>query len=255
MNRKCVLDSVPKRIVSLVPSQSELLWDLGLQNQLVGITKFCIYPNEMFQSIPKIGGTKNLSVDKILQLNPDLIIGNKEENTQEQILELEKQVPVWMSDVNTLDDAEQLITELGLITATQSKASEIVFSTQKFRASFKNRISSASCIYLIWNNPFYAVGKSTFIDAMLHELGFTNLITDERYPEITLEKINKIKPDYLFLSTEPFPFTNEIVHSIQQKLEFTQVKLVNGEFFSWYGSRIGKSENYFNQFFRELHHK
>ena len=107
------LDGVPKRIVSVVPSQSELLWDLGLKNELIGITKFCIHPHEMYRSVARVGGTKKLHIEKIKELKPDLIIANKEENERSDIEELQKHFPVWISDIKNLDDALRMIHHVG----------------------------------------------------------------------------------------------------------------------------------------------
>lgn len=255
MNRKCVLEKYPKRIISLVPSQSELLWDLGLEKKLAGITKFCIHPENMFQSIPKIGGTKSLHIDKIIALQPDLIIGNKEENKQEDIELLSQKFPVWMSDVNSLDDAERLICSFGEITSETTQASTILVAFQKIRKQLQNQIQSKSCIYLIWNEPYFACGAHTFIHSFLSEIGLENKIKDSRYPEITLNEIENIQPDFLFLSTEPFPFKESHVNKIQSKLKETKVVLVDGEFFSWYGSRLTKSESYFEKLFKSLKNK
>src|ERR1700741_3198050 len=102
--RKISIPQIPQRIISLVPSQTELLFDLGLDKEVVGITKFCVHPPEWFQTKTRVGGTKQLKIDLIKQLQPDLIIANKEENVKEQIEELEKHFPVWISDVNNLED-------------------------------------------------------------------------------------------------------------------------------------------------------
>ncbi len=116
LNNSIKLSNYPKRIVSLVPSQSELLWDLGLKDELVGITKFCIHPAEMFNSVTRVGGTKALDIEKIRSLHPDLIIGNKEENEKSQIELLSKEFNVWMSDINNLSEAIQAIELIGNLT-------------------------------------------------------------------------------------------------------------------------------------------
>ena len=115
MNRTIRLGATPRRIVSLVPSQTELLYDLGLEERVVGITKFCIHPKEWYRSKVRIGGTKNVNFDKVKTLRPDLIIGNKEENFKEDIEALEEIAPVWMSDIFTLDDSLEMINQLGSV--------------------------------------------------------------------------------------------------------------------------------------------
>ena len=113
LGRKLILEKIPQRIISLVPSQTELLFDLGLEEEVVGITKFCIHPDSWFHSKTRIGGTKQFDFEKIKSLQPDLIIGNKEENDKEQIEELMKNFTVWMSDIKTLADACKMICEIG----------------------------------------------------------------------------------------------------------------------------------------------
>ncbi|HAA00212.1 MAG TPA: cobalamin-binding protein [Flavobacteriales bacterium] len=246
MNRQCVLEKKPERIVSLVPSQSELLWDLGLQNELAGITKFCIHPEKMFHTIPRIGGTKQLDLDAIRKINPDLIIGNKEENDRKQIEALEKEFPVWMSDINNLGDAIEMIKSVGMITQRVNEAARIA---DTIFASFSKSpvISNApKAIYLIWNKPFMAAGKNTFIDEMIRKAGFTNLISESRYPELTEEQIADLQPEYLLLSSEPYPFEEKHVDYWKKRLPETKTIIVDGEFFSWYGSRLQKAPEYFN---------
>lgn len=242
LNNEITFDEYPSRIISLVPSQSELLYDLGIGEKLVGITKFCIHPKEMFESVQRIGGTKNLDIDAIKKLNPDLIIGNKEENTQSDIEELKKHFKVWMSDVNTLEDAYQMIDEIGRIVNKKEKAQNILHQINF--SGFKN---NKKVIYLIWNNPLMAAGKNTFIDSMITAAGFENIIQENRYPEISIESIRELNPDYLFLSTEPFPFKQNHCLEFQSQLPGSKVMLVDGEMFSWYGSRLIQSKKYFEE--------
>lgn len=248
MNRQCVLESPPKRIVSLVPSQSELIWDLGLKKELVGITKFCIHPGELYRSVERIGGTKQLNIEKIQQLKPDLIIGNKEENVKEQIEQLERDFPLWMSDVNTLEDALNMISAVAELCHRKSEGEQLV---QNIKTSFQTHTQQSQdrILYLIWKDPFMAVGKNTFIDAMIKQAGFHNSILTERYPEITMREINELNPDQIFLSTEPFPF-NETTRAEIEQQSGIKTRLVDGELFSWYGSRLMKSASYFTM----LHH-
>ncbi len=121
MDRTVNLPKNPKRIICLVPSLTELLYDLGLDNKVIGITKFCIKPNSWFKSKNRIGGTKNVHFDKIKELNPDLIIGNKEENSKTDIETLEKDFTVWMSDINTYKEALIAIQEIATICNASEK--------------------------------------------------------------------------------------------------------------------------------------
>ncbi len=247
--------STPKRIISLVPSITELLVDLGLEKNLVGITKFCIHPKEKLKAITKIGGTKNLDLAKIRELKPDLIIGNKEENTFSDILDLKADLPVWMTDINTLEDAYQAIAQIGQLTNTEPEAKYLLHlieagfrDLQQLAQSYKTK----SACYCIWKDPYLAAGTHTFIHAVLEKVGFKNVITEARYPEFNLKEIEKLKCNYLFLSSEPYPFAEKHRLAIQEKLTHTQVVLVDGEMFSWYGSRLVKAIGYFFQLQKSL---
>jgi len=240
MNRTIRLEGIPRRIVSLVPSQTELLYELGLSDEVVGITKFCIYPKEWFVSKNRVGGTKQVNLDKVRLLQPDLIIGNKEENTQEDIEQLEKIAPVWMSDIITFKDALEMISSIGKLVGKPKEATEIRTEIETEFSHLPIQ-STKSVLYYIWKDPDYIVGKSTFIDAMLTKAGFENLCNEERYPEL---KSYEKQPDYIFLSSEPFPFKEDHAIEIKNQFPASKVLFVDGELFSWYGSRMKLFPNY-----------
>lgn len=247
LNNKIELKSYPKRIVSLVPSQSELLWDLGLRDELVGITKFCIHPKQLFKTVNRIGGTKTINIEKIRALKPDLIIGNKEENEQSQIVELQKEFPVWMSDIYNLQDSLTMIQSVGALVNRVEEATKIKDNIQ---TSFLNlKTANKTVLYLIWKNPYMAAGKATFIGDMLHKMGLQNSLTDDngRYPTLRSEDIKLLDPEFIFLSSEPYPFKEKHILEFQQLLPASKIIVVDGELFSWYGSRLLKSVSYFNE--------
>jgi ABC-type Fe3+-hydroxamate transport system substrate-binding protein len=237
----------PKRIVSTVPSISELLFDLGLNEEIVGITKFCISPSEKVVNKERVGGTKNINIEKILQLKPDLIIGNKEENTKEDILELEKYFPIWMSDVNDLESAMKLISQIGEITATTDRANPLTnLISDQFRSLSRAPVATAA--YLIWNNPIMVAGGDTFINDMLQSIGLLNVFANQqRYPTTSIGEIKNLNPDLIILSSEPFPFNQEHAESFAKSIGSKQVILVDGTYFSWYGSRMAHAPRYFKQ--------
>lgn len=247
MNRTIGLGAYPRRIISLVPSQSELLWDLGLQRELVGITKFCIHPHEMFSSVTRIGGTKTLDFDKIRALKPDLIIGNKEENEQKQIEQLMAEFTVWMSDINSYPQAINMISNIGMLTNTQQAAeallSDIESGFQQLEGIFRGQ---PSVLYLIWKGPYMAAGRHTFIDDMLSRIGLQNCAVqlEGRYPALTAAQIKSLAPHYVFLSSEPYPFKDKHLSELQLLLPGSKIVLVDGEMFSWYGSRMKKAPQY-----------
>ena len=192
MNRSIFLEKPPLRIVSIVPSQTELLFDLGLGDRVVGITKFCIHPHQWYRQKKRIGGTKNLNIEQIKQLKPDLIIGNKEENTKEDIEALEKDYSVWMSDIYMFEGALEMIFEVSRFTNTKEKGIEILKAISKAKATFKQPIDLKKVVYFIWNNPYMVVGKNTFIDDMLYHAGYVNVVMKDRYLELSLENLHQL---------------------------------------------------------------
>lgn len=245
LSRTVFLPSPPQRIISLVPSQTELLVDLGLENRLVGVTKFCVHPPGLRKSKTIVGGTKNYRFDVIEQLQPDLIIGNKEENDQSGIERLAENYPVWMSDIFDLKDSLRMISDLGKITGTEIEADAI---TLRIEESFRKKLSiRGRCVYLIWENPKMVAGKSTFIDAMLEWAGFENSTKKDRYPVIDEDELRALSPEFVLLSSEPFPFAEKHLEYFQWLLPNAKVLLVDGEMFSWYGSRLIHAMDYFKR--------
>lgn len=251
MGRSVTLRDYPLRIVSLVPSQTELLHDLCLENEVVGITKFCIYPQQWFESKTRVGGTKNVAIEKVKALKPDLIIGNKEENTEADILELEKIAPVWMSDIYTFEDAFSMLLSIGEICNRKEQAKNLVKQIQTKLNGYQKPKLKANAMYLIWNEPLMAAARKTFIDEVLKRFGLENYYTDqERYP--LCNPLQKPHPDYILLSSEPFPFEEKHKIEIQKRYPDSKILFVDGEMFSWYGSRMLLLVDYFEKLKREL---
>ncbi len=251
LKRKIELPSTPKRIISLVPSQTEYLYDLGLNEEVVGITKFCIHPDEWFRSKTRVGGTKQFDMEKIRALAPDLIIGNKEENEEEQVKELMEHYPVWMSDIVNLKGAFEMMVNLGEICGKRDKAAEIKLQAEYSFNTFKEEMKSSPLkgkrmAYFIWQKPLMAAGPGTFIDHLLELCGFVNAFPDSRYPEITEEQLKQAAPDLIFLSSEPYPFKEKHVEWFKALCPGAAVITVDGELFSWYGSRLLKAPDYFS---------
>ena len=253
LNNQLILKERPKRIISLVPSQSEFLWHIGLHEELVGITKFCIHPDEMFRTVERVGGTKNLDLDKIRALRPDLIIGNKEENERSQIEALQQEFPVWMSDIFNFEDAFDMMEKLGAIFEKQKEAKAIVSKIKKHLPSVKNIFSGQSLAYFIWNKPYMLAAQDTFIDHVITYLGFKNAAAGLlRYPELSDEALQKINPAVCFLSSEPFPFKEKHVQALQQTLPHAKILIVDGEVFSWYGSRLQHLTSYVKELAKQI---
>ncbi|UXP34041.1 helical backbone metal receptor [Reichenbachiella agarivorans] len=251
LKRTVSVPDFPQRIISLVPSITELLFDLGLGDRVVGITKFCVHPARGLQEKTKIGGTKNIKTERIASLNPDLILANKEENTKSDIEGIWDQYPVWVSDVNGLSDALDMIESVGWMTQTETLAGKWISDIEASFAQLTKR-THVRTLYMIWQSPWMSVGTDTFVYDMLSRCGFDSVIRETRYPQLTDEEIIGLNPEVVLLSSEPFPFKETHVQRMQEILPEAKVILVDGEMFSWYGSRLGLSAAYFQSIMREI---
>lgn len=250
-------ENSPKRIVSLVPSQTELLYDLGLEEAIVGITKFCVHPIHFKATKQIVGGTKTIKFQKILALKPDIIICNKEENTQEIVEELNKICPVWVTNIVTVQDNLQMISDFGQLFNKRTEASKwidkINFAYHDFQLFIKGKLIK-KVAYFIWANPHMVAGTDTFIDELLRLNNFENIYASKgRYPEVELKKMRiEGDPDLVFLSSEPFPFKDEHAFEIGRFTHHAKTVFVDGEYFSWYGSRVLKAFDYFKKLHQKL---
>lgn len=243
----------PKKIISLVPSQTELLHDLGLNEEVAGITKFCVHPQSWFKSKERVGGTKQVNLEKIFHLEPDIVIANKEENVKEQIDQIEKFAPVYVSDVNNLNDAISMINDIGMLTGTQEKAKMIAENVQHSFSTLETVTRNHNACYLIWRNLYMTVGSDTFIHDMLNRCGFKNVYANEqRYPTITLEELKRKNVELILLSSEPFPFKAKHAEEIKAILPHVKILMVDGEMFSWYGSRLIYAAQYFKELISKI---
>lgn len=238
-------------VISLVPSITEALFDLGLtENEITGRTKFCIHPKDQVNNIPVIGGTKNLNIEKIRSLKPDLIIANKEENTKDQVEALMEEFKVVVTHVETVEDNYYLLKMLGNLFDQQEKAQ--LFNLKIYEVLENAKISSPlKAAYLIWKNPYMTIGSDTFIHHILQEIGFENSFKDRtRYPEITVEDL--ADTDIIMLSSEPFPFREKHIEELKATYPEKPIMIVDGEAFSWYGTHIAKCGQYFKDLIAEV---
>lgn len=235
----------PNRVISLCPSITETLIELGVN--VVGRTKFCIHPKEKISQISVVGGTKKVNFDKIISLNPDLIIAEKEENTPEIVFILEKHFPVYVVNIETWEDGINMIVRLGdLVGQTEGF---LAISKQLEKINFPKISKSQRVAYLIWKKPYMSVGNRTFIHSVLSKLGFENVFAsaESRYPEFEIKELHALMPDLILFSSEPYPFKEKDLEELKQFMPSARMKLVDGEMFSWYGIRMLKALNYFEQ--------
>lgn len=257
LGRMIELDQLPERIISLVPSQTELLIDLGLGDRIVGVTRYCIHPAGLIDEKTVVGGTKKIVESRIIELQPDLIICNREENNQKIVEFCDHIAPTYVSDIDTLEQALEMIADVGEITGTKFKAKSLIRNISSAFKTLQKPEVEQKALYLIWKKPYMAVGTGTFINDMLARAGFSNAAQDlTRYPELEMEAMIKLQPDAVFLSSEPYPFTTDDI--AEMKLAFLTApsqdpikpnvtpdfKVVDGELFSWYGSRLLKTPEY-----------
>jgi len=242
------------KIISLVPSLTELVIDLSLVSELVGRTKFCIHPKEKVKFIPKIGGTKNVDIAKVADLKPDLILANKEENTRKDVEELVKIAPVHVTDISNYSEALESIQNIGLLTNRQKEAQLLIDKiNSRFAKLTEFSGTKKSVCYLIWQDALMTIGRDTYIHDMLFKCGFDNVFgNEERYPTVTENDIIEKNPDFIFLSSEPFPFKETHIDRFSEMFPKSKVVLVDGEYFSWYGSRMVLAADYFNSLLQEL---
>ena len=259
IGRSFELKEFPRRIVSLVPSQTEMLIDLGLENNIVGITKFCVHPDRIRSEKIQVGGTKNLHLDRVEILNPDFIIANKEENTRADVEALAKKYPVYVSDIENLNDAKGFALDMGALTGNEDNARKLVAQIDQALShlqDLRKNTEPLSVLYLIWKDPYMAAGTDSFITEMLHICGVNNVLhkwgdKGLRYPEVRIDQIKSLNPDMVLLSSEPYPFKRKHAEELSEKTGIKNM-LVDGEIFSWYGSRIIHTLPHLEKFMQEI---
>lgn len=242
------------RIVSLVPSITELLYTLALTSNVVGITQFC--PENKHHSATPIGGTKTVAIQKIEALSPDIIIANKEENTETDILQLAENHQVWLTDIKTLDDAQKLIQHSGALFNRVPEAAYLNhLITQGFNdlKTLKQNLSTQTFLYFIWKSPDMVAGNDTFIHHLITEfLPLENACKHPRYPALEHLTLSST-PNWIFLSSEPYPFSEKHYKTYQDKFPNSKIKCVDGTYFSWYGSRLIDTIHYFHEILKMMH--
>ncbi len=254
MGRSVAVPASPRRIISLVPSQTELLFDLGAGERVVGVTKFCVHPAGARKTAAVIGGTKQFDFAAIGGLQPYLFIGNMAQNDRVGIEQLAASYPVWLSDITTLPDALVMIRAVGELVALPAAADEMAADiTARFATLIPSAVPGLRVVYLIWRKPWMAAGNGTFIHEMLQAAGFTNALADrQRYPELTIADFVAIRPDVVLLSSEPYPFRPKHLAEIAALCPGAKIELVDGELFSWYGSRLRLTPAYLTELGRRL---
>lgn len=251
LDRRVVVPGRPQRIVSLVPSQTELLADLGLEDEVLGLTRFCVYPDGWKARKAIVGGTKSVNLDRVAALAPDLILANKEENERDQIEALAALAPVYVTDVATVQDGLAMIRAVGTLTGHVARADTLA---DEIDAGFAvlGQPTPVRVAYLIWREPWMAAGGDTYISDVLRRAGLLNVFADRtRYPEVSLQAIRDAGAKAVLLSSEPYPFQERHLAEVQDGSGVPTL-LINGEVCSWYGSRMRFAPAYLADFRRRL---
>ncbi|MFO8087640.1 MAG: helical backbone metal receptor [Bacteroidales bacterium] len=251
------LPDYPQKIISLCPSITETLVKLGLTDRITGRTCYCYRPEQQVKDIPVIGGASDPDMDLIKQQHPDLIIAVKEENNRSHIEQLREHYAVYVFDINTYSDAIDMIIQLGELTGKQNEAVQMSDDIDKAFARIPQLEQPLVFLYLVWNDPLMAAGKRTYINSILTSHGFTNCLSQfvQRYVTLNIEVFKKLNFDIAFLPTEPYHFTEDDRQDILSFYPETDVRLVDGEAFSWYGFRMLDSASYLADFINNLNEK
>jgi ABC-type Fe3+-hydroxamate transport system substrate-binding protein len=239
----------PNRIVSLVPSLTEALFAFGVGERVVGRTRYCLWPPRAVGKVPTVGGTKKADVRRVLELEPDLVVAVKEENTRENINELEEAgVRVFVGAPENVAEAITMLRELaGTIESPRAGAVlhpiERVYGRLREGAaqSERHRVFAA-----IWKNPYMSVGSDTYVHDVLKTCGGENVCGDmARYPVVTLEEIEALQPEIILLPDEPYPFSAEDLPGFYAldvpAARSDRIHLVDGKLLTWYGPRMASS--------------
>ncbi|MEA2569984.1 MAG: hypothetical protein QOI24_1985 [Acidobacteriota bacterium] len=224
----------PRRVVSLVPSLTESLFDLGAGDVVVAITDFCIFPPGL--ALPRVGGTKNPDVDAIRALEPDLVYMNLEENVKRHGDAIEAFAPLFVTEPKSVDDVASLIATLGAIHHRDSQPLVAALNGALNAARFT--APSFRFLCPIWKKPWMWCGGDTYVSNLVESAGGRNLMRDrERYPSLDLDCALALEPDVIFLPDEPFLFTEEEAAEIRESSNARVVGPFPGHLFTWHGTR------------------
>jgi len=254
-------------VISLVPSWTETLFYLGLTaEEILGRTDYCVHPPAKVRDIEKLGGPKDPNLDRVFELNPDLIIVDREENRREDVERMDTYwgvSRVFATGPTTVNQALETVGQLGLLLNSRDRARELVENVRSWMTRLV-RQDRGTVVYLVWEDPLIAATRQTYIGDVLETLGYKNVLEGSHladvkkesgmaYPVVTLEEVIRLRPETIFLPTEPFPFRRMHVdrlrtqiHQLDSKYaENVDIRIVNGEYFSWYGSRMIPAFRYF----------
>lgn len=238
----------PRRIVSLIPSTTELLCALGLADAIVGVSAYCIEPRDVVKSKARVGGEKNPDLAAIRALQPDLVIANIEENERRDIEALRaSSIPIWVTYPKTIADTLAMTRELGELLGAEVAARALVGALEHALATVRERTANrppTPVYYPIWREPWMTVGGDTYISDVLKACGGANVFAAEtRYPRVTLEEVAARMPAVILLPDEPFRFRRAHVqefgpYTSVPAVRDARIHLIDGKLCAWHGPRL-----------------
>lgn len=240
------------KIVSLCPSLTELIFDLGAGDSLVGRTKFCVHPVDRVEAVERVGGTKNPKVERIIELAPDLVLMNEEENRAEDARALEAAgLRVHASMPRTAADTAAMVRSIGMALHRSREAEPIAADIERRADRVRReavRYPPVRYACLIWHNPIMTISDDTFIAGLLALPGGLNVFgtKGDRYPAITPDELHAADPLRVLLPNEPYPFQEKHVEELAglSRLPRDRFRVVDGELLSWHGSRTPRGIDY-----------
>lgn len=240
------------KIVSLCPSLTELVFDLGAGASLVGRTKFCVHPAAGVDAVEKVGGTKNPKIDRIVELAPDIVLMNDEENRREDAAALEAAgIRVHSSMPRTAADTAAMVRAIGIALAGSREAERIAADIERRADRVRRdavRYPPVRYACLIWRDPIMTVSNDTFIAGLLSLAGGQNVFgaRTDRYPTISPAELHDVDPLVVLLPNEPFPFQDKHIEELSAltRLPRERFQLSDGELLSWHGSRTPRGIDY-----------
>jgi ABC-type hemin transport system substrate-binding protein len=239
-----------RRIVSLVPSLTEALFELGLGARVVGVTDWCVHPAAEVAHVPRVGGTKNPSIARVLELRPDLVIANQEENRERDVERLRAAgVNVWVTYPRTVADGVALVRELAELGAPAGRAEPLCRALEQALDRANAAPARRSRVFCaIWKRPWMAVGADTYADDLIAVCGGDNVFgdrTERRYPIVTEEEIAAAQPEVILLPDEPYAFgardAAELAALPTPAAASGRIHRIDGTLISWYGPRIARA--------------
>ncbi len=243
------------RIVSLCPSVTELIADLGAAAELVGITRYCTHPPAVASGVEHVGGTKDPDIDRIVALAPDVVFMNIEENRVEDADALIGAGLTCLSDLpKTIDETAGMVRRVGDAIGRRQAAERIALDIETRAERVRHAHDGATEVrwaYLIWRKPYMAAGGDTFVDTLLSLAGGHNVLGDraDRYPAVTTDELIAAAPHVVLLATEPFPFESKHIDELCDLTGWPahRFAIVDGQDLSWHGSRTPRGIDYAEQ--------